>query len=65
MVAGTTTNTVPYFEGFEGITQNNQLPNCSWMATSPGTICLTYTGTPPPTVYNRIPKSGTKFGSFR
>jgi hypothetical protein len=65
LVAGTTTNTVPYFEGFEGITQNNQLPNCSWMSTSPGTICLTYTGTPPPTVYNRIPKSGTKFGSFR
>ncbi|MBK6985097.1 MAG: T9SS type A sorting domain-containing protein [Bacteroidetes bacterium] len=65
MVAGTTTNTVPYFEGFEGITQNNQLPNCSWMATSPGTICLTYTATPVAPTYNRLPKSGTKFGSFR
>lgn len=65
MTAGTTTNNVPYFEGFEGISFNNQLPNCSWTATSPGTICLTYTATPPPTVYNRIPKSGSKFGSFR
>ena len=35
LVAGTTTNTVPYFDGFEGITQNNQLPNCSWMSSSP------------------------------
>ena len=29
-VAGSTTNTVPYFEGFEGISQNKDLPNCSW-----------------------------------
>lgn len=29
-VASTTTNNVYYFEGFEGITQNNQMPNCSW-----------------------------------
>lgn len=63
--AGTTTNNTPYFEGFEGITSNNQLPNCSWMASNLPTICQTYTGTPPPNVYNRIPKSGTKFASFR
>ena len=29
-VAGTTTNTPPYFEGFEGISVNKELPNCSW-----------------------------------
>ena len=29
-VANTTTNTVPYFEGFEGIVNNKDLPNCSW-----------------------------------
>jgi hypothetical protein len=65
MVVGTTTNSVPYFEGFEGIIANNQLPNCSWMASNLPTICQTYSATPPPTVYNRIPKSGTKFASFR
>lgn len=65
MTAGTTTNSVPYFEGFEGITANNQLPNCSWMASNLPTICQTYSATPPPTVYNRIPKTGLKFASFR
>lgn len=29
-VASTTTNNVTYTEGFEGITVNKQLPNCSW-----------------------------------
>ncbi len=29
-VAGTTTNTPPYFEGFEGIQAAEKLPNCSW-----------------------------------
>ena len=37
---GTTTNSVPYSEGFQGISSANQLPNCSW---SMGTSCLTYT----------------------
>lgn len=37
---GTTTNSVPYSEGFQGISSVNQLPNCSW---SMGTSCLTYT----------------------
>ncbi len=62
IIASTTTNTVPYFEGFEGIVLNNQLPNCSWVKSNP-TICLTYTVAPGS--YNRIAKSGTKFGSFR
>lgn len=29
-VAPVTINTVPYFEGFEGIVANKDLPNCSW-----------------------------------
>lgn len=29
-VAPITINTPPYFEGFEGITNNGDLPNCSW-----------------------------------
>lgn len=61
-IATTTTNTVPYFEGFEGITANDQLPNCSWVASNLPTICKTYTAS---STYNRIPKTGTKFGSFR
>ena len=65
MVVGTTTNSVPYFEGFEGITANNQLPNCSWMASNLPTICQTYSTTPVAPTYNRIPKTGAKFGSFR
>lgn len=60
-IAPTTTNTVPYFEGFEGITSTNQLPNCSWMISNP-TICQTYTASG---TNNRIPRTGTKFGSFR
>ena len=62
LVAGTTTNTVPYNEGFEGITLNNQLPNCSWLATSPGTICQTFTTS---ALNNRIPRTGSKYASFR
>lgn len=61
-IAPTTTNTVPYFEGFEGITLSNQLPNCSWAASNLITICQTNTisGT-----NNRIPKTGSKFADFR
>lgn len=62
MIAGTTTNSVPYEESFEGISLNNQLPNCSWVATSPSLICQTYTLAG---ANNRIPRSGTKFGAFR
>jgi len=65
VIAPTTTNTVPYFEGFEGITANNQLPNCSWTASNLPTICQTYSVTPIAPTYNRVPKTGSKFGSFR
>ncbi|MFO0436882.1 MAG: hypothetical protein ACK5ZT_16675, partial [Sphingobacteriaceae bacterium] len=37
------TNTTPYFEGFESVQVNNMLPNCAWSASSPTTICQTYT----------------------
>lgn len=39
------TNTVnpPYFEGFSGITVNNQLPTC-WASSSPSVNCLTISG---------------------
>ncbi len=58
-------NTFPYFEGFEGISVDNELPNC--MARTSNTLCLTYAASPtttPATLYNRIPRTGNKFGSF-
>ena len=58
-IAGTTTNTVPYYESFEGITGNNVLPNCSW--TKNGSNCLTYVSTQ---LNNRFPRTGSKFASF-
>ncbi len=62
LIAGTTTNSIPYSESFESITLNNQLPNCSWATTSPSLICQTYTVA---NANNRIPRTGTKFASFR
>jgi hypothetical protein len=52
---------VPYLENFEGITKNNEWPNCSWTATSPTTVARTYT-----TTYSqqRSAYSGSKFASF-
>jgi hypothetical protein len=35
-VATTTTNTPPYFEGFEGIQGPEKLPNCSWSLSNAG-----------------------------
>lgn len=61
-IAGVTINTVPYYEGFEGITVNNQLPNCSWSASNLPTINQTYTLA---AANNRIPHTGSKFASFR
>ncbi len=58
-VMPTTTNTVPYFEGFEGITNANELPNCSWL--SSGGTCQTYTSS---NTLNRVPRTGNKFASF-
>jgi hypothetical protein len=60
-VAGTTTNSIPYLETFEGIGLNDQLPNCSWIANSPTTICQTYTAAQN---QNRVPHTGSKFAAF-
>jgi hypothetical protein len=62
-IAPTTTNSVPYNEGFEGISFANQLPNCSWNygAGSASTTCRTYVAAQN---QNRIPRSGSKFASF-
>ncbi|MCC6370026.1 MAG: hypothetical protein IT236_03365, partial [Bacteroidia bacterium] len=60
-IAGTTTNNVPYFENFEGISGLNKLPNCSWLCPTMGTTCATYTSTQS---NNRLPYSGSKFASF-
>ena len=59
----TTTPTVlPYSEGFEGISTNNELPAC-WRSTNNGTITQTYTA--PQTSNNRVPRTGSKFAAFR
>jgi hypothetical protein len=39
---GQCTSSVPYYEGFQGITSNNQLPPC-WVASNPSVSCLTST----------------------
>ncbi len=61
-VAGTTTNTVPYFEGFESIQGPNRLPNCSWSATNLNTATQTYTSS---NSNNRIPRTGSDFAAFQ
>lgn len=66
VVAPTTTNTVPYHEGFESLNYN-KLPNCSWaasnMPTGPlsGGTTITYTNN-----YSgyRVPHTGTNYASF-
>lgn len=60
-VAGTTTNSVPYFEGFEGISGPGKLPNCSWTASNMNSTCFTYTA---PQNQSRVPCEGSKFASF-
>ncbi len=60
-IASTTTNSVPYFEGFEAIGMNNMLPNCSWSSTGTGGACQTFTAG---TTGNRTARSGNKFGVF-
>ncbi len=60
-VAPTTTNTVPYFEGFESPhSWNNELPNCSWNRTNI-TNCKTSTVS---TWANRMPRTGDGFANF-
>jgi hypothetical protein len=60
-IATTVTNSIPYADSFENVFVNNNLPNCSWSASSPGGACRTYTTAQ---LNNRIPKSGNKFGTF-
>ncbi len=55
-------NQFPWEESFEGITQNNQIPNC-WTATNLNS--KTYTYISDQSSYNRIARTGTKFASFR
>jgi hypothetical protein len=59
-VAATTTNSVPYFEGFENITQNGQLPNCSWTRTN------AYQNTTRTASVSAVrqARTGNKFGEF-
>lgn len=60
-IAGTTTNSIPYSEGFEGLIVNNQLPNCSWKASNMPQTCQTYVAQD---LNNRVPRTGSKFASF-
>ncbi len=60
-IASTTTNNVPYYEGFEQIGTPNKLPNCSWNSSNPGTTCLTYTSVQ---TMNRSARNGGSYGSF-
>jgi hypothetical protein len=56
---------VPYSEDFEGITANDQLPNCMAVANATmGAGIRSYATAPTGTNYNRIPRSGTKFISY-
>lgn len=59
-VAATTTNTVPYFEGFENIVNNGDLPNCSWYR-SDNAQCRTRTA-----MFSawRQARTGNKFAEF-
>ncbi|MDY0362959.1 MAG: fibronectin type III domain-containing protein, partial [Desulforegulaceae bacterium] len=54
-------NQFPWEESFEGITQNNQIPNC-WTATNLNS--KTYTYISDQSSRNRIARTGTKFASF-
>jgi hypothetical protein len=46
-IAATTTNSVPYFEGFDGVNSSvNELPNCSWFRTSPSITTATNSTAP-------------------
>lgn len=60
-IAGTTTSSIPYSEGFEGLIVNDQLPNCSWKASNMPQTCQTYVAQD---LNNRIPRTGNKFASF-
>ena len=53
---------LPWEEGFEGITANNELPACM-EATGLGTYVKTYTSAQ--SDYNQAARTGTKFASFK
>ena len=55
------TNTVPYYESFNGLSAANKLPNCSWAASNLPTTCQTYTSS---NTLGRIPRTGTGFCFF-
>ncbi|MES2678283.1 MAG: T9SS type A sorting domain-containing protein [Bacteroidota bacterium] len=57
-IATTVTNSVPYYEGFEGILNNNDLPNCSWLINNKNAQTRTNSNT-----NNQIPNTGSKFAS--
>ncbi|MBL7933749.1 MAG: T9SS type A sorting domain-containing protein [Bacteroidia bacterium] len=61
LVQSVTIDNVPYYESFEGIPENNDLPNCSWSSSNLGVTALTYTTT---NTLNRVPRTGNKFASF-
>ncbi|HQQ94207.1 MAG TPA: T9SS type A sorting domain-containing protein [Bacteroidia bacterium] len=60
-IAGTTTNSIPYYESFENLIVDNQLPNCSWKASNLPQTCQTYVAS---NTNNRIPRTGSKFAAF-
>jgi hypothetical protein len=62
-IANTTTNSVPYFENFEGVSAPGRLPNCSWLSPNIGVTATTYTSIQ--TTLGGQPNSGTKYASFR
>lgn len=59
-VQGLTVGTIPYVEDFEGITQNDQLPNCSWSISnaSRNETAIQSFGNP------RVPRSGSNYAYF-
>ncbi len=61
LIQGNTVSQVPYLETFEGIYNTNQLPNCSWSASSLNNVTRTYTTT---LTQQRSARSGSKFASF-
>ncbi len=61
LVEPVTIDNVPYYESFETINYPDELPNCSWSASNPGTTAQTYTAA---TTDNRVPRTGSKFASF-
>lgn len=64
-VYSTLINPIPYLETFEGITFDNDLPNCQWQATNLGNATRTYF-VPVSSGWNQVnhTPSGNKYASF-